>query len=58
MDDALVVLPNSGHTINLEEPDAFNRAVLEFLTQVEEGRWGARDPRSMPGQGILGFTKK
>src|SRR5258706_6682843 len=27
----LVVLPYSGHTINIEEPDAFNRAVLEFL---------------------------
>src|SRR3989454_2787130 len=28
---ALVVLPKSGHAVNLEEPAAFNRAVLEFL---------------------------
>ena len=26
----LVVLPNSGHTINLEEPDAFNQALATF----------------------------
>ncbi|RMF86428.1 MAG: alpha/beta hydrolase, partial [Nitrospinota bacterium] len=35
----LVVIPKSGHTINLEEPDLFNRAVLDFLTAVEIGRW-------------------
>jgi len=35
----LLVIPNSGHTINLEEPDAFNRALLEFLTAVDAGRW-------------------
>jgi len=44
---ALVVLPNSGHTINLEEPDMFNRAVDDFLTQVRAGRWAGRDPRSL-----------
>ena len=31
----LLVLPDTGHTINLEEPAAFNRAVLDFLTLVE-----------------------
>ena len=51
---ALVILPRSGHTINLEEPDAFNRALLEFFTLVDQGRWGARDPRSV-ASGILGF---
>lgn len=35
----LLVLPQSGHAINLEEPDIFNRAVLDFLTAVEAGRW-------------------
>jgi pimeloyl-ACP methyl ester carboxylesterase len=35
----LLVIPNSGHTINLEEPDAFNRALLEFLTAVDASRW-------------------
>lgn len=36
----LVVIPNAGHTINSEEPDAFNRALEEFLSAVELGRWG------------------
>ena len=35
---ALVVLPRTGHTVNLEEPDMFNRAVLDFLTLVDAGR--------------------
>jgi pimeloyl-ACP methyl ester carboxylesterase len=42
----LVVLPKSGHTVNLEEPDAFNQAVGDFLALVEAGRWTRRDPRS------------
>ena len=42
----LLVIPKSGHTINLEEPDAFNRACAGFFAQVEQGRWQARDPRS------------
>ena len=44
----LLVLPKTGHAINLEEPDAFNRAVAEFLAQVIAGRWGPRDPRARP----------
>ena len=36
----LSVFPQSGHTINLEEPDLFNRTVLDFLTAVEAGKWG------------------
>jgi len=39
----LVVLPKSGHGINLEEPDLFNRAVLDFLTAVEQGKWLSRE---------------
>ncbi|NIW87055.1 MAG: alpha/beta fold hydrolase [Gammaproteobacteria bacterium] len=35
----LAVIPRSGHTINSEEPDAFNRAVDEFLSAVELDRW-------------------
>ncbi|MBI3967410.1 MAG: alpha/beta hydrolase [Chloroflexi bacterium] len=38
----LVVIPQSGHTINLEEPDAFNRAVLDFFRVVEAGKWPTR----------------
>ena len=43
---ALAVMPNSGHTINIEEPDEFNRLVGGFLAQVDSGRWPMRDPRS------------
>lgn len=43
---ALAVLPNTGHTCNLEEPEVFNRAVDEFLAAVEAGRWRQRDPRT------------
>lgn len=53
----LVVLPRSGHAINLEEPQAFNAAVADFLAAVEANRWGRRDPRSIAG-GILGFERK
>ncbi|MGH7279538.1 MAG: alpha/beta fold hydrolase [Candidatus Rokuibacteriota bacterium] len=49
----LVVLAKSGHTINLEEPEAFNRAVLDFLTAVDAGRWGRRNPASQTGSAIL-----
>jgi pimeloyl-ACP methyl ester carboxylesterase len=49
----LVVLPKSGHTINLEEPDAFNRAINEFLTAVEAGKWGLRNPASLSQSAIL-----
>jgi pimeloyl-ACP methyl ester carboxylesterase len=46
---ALVVMPNSGHAINLEEPDAFNRHLADFLHTVDAGRWPMRDPRAMAG---------
>jgi pimeloyl-ACP methyl ester carboxylesterase len=54
----LVVLPCAGHTINIEEPDAYNRAVADFLAAVEAGRWPRRDPRAVPGGSILGFAQK
>ena len=38
----LSVFPQSGHAINLEEPDLFNRTVSDFLTAVEAGRWAER----------------
>jgi pimeloyl-ACP methyl ester carboxylesterase len=49
----LVVLPKTGHAVNLEEPDAFNRAVLDFLTTVDSGRWTRRRPDSLAKSGIL-----
>lgn len=44
----LVAFPNSGHTINLEEPDLFNRALLDFLTAVDGGRWPSRQTSPQP----------
>ncbi|HLZ02592.1 MAG TPA: alpha/beta hydrolase [Bradyrhizobium sp.] len=44
---ALAVIPNSGHAINLEEPDEYNRIVGDFISQVETGRWLRRDPRAV-----------
>ena len=38
----LAVFPQSGHTINLEEPDLYNRTVSDFLTAVEAGKWVVR----------------
>jgi pimeloyl-ACP methyl ester carboxylesterase len=46
----LLVLPKTGHTLNLEEPEHFNRFVGEFIGQVEAGRWLPRDPRATPAQ--------
>jgi pimeloyl-ACP methyl ester carboxylesterase len=45
---ALVVLPRTGHTLNLEEPAWFNRLVAEFLATVDAGRWRLRDPARFP----------
>jgi pimeloyl-ACP methyl ester carboxylesterase len=52
----LVVFPRAGHTNNLEDPEPFNRALLDFFTMVETGRWNLRDARST-ASGILGFKK-
>jgi len=43
---ALVVMPNAGHTINLEEPAAFNAHIADFLHAVDVGSWRPRDPRA------------
>jgi pimeloyl-ACP methyl ester carboxylesterase len=46
----LLVLPKTGHTLNLEEPEHFNRFVGEFIALAEAGRWTPRDPRAMPAE--------
>jgi pimeloyl-ACP methyl ester carboxylesterase len=46
----LSVFPKTGHTLNLEEPAAFNALLAEFIAQVEAGHWLPRDPRALPGQ--------
>jgi len=50
---ALVTFPNAGHLINLEEPAMFNRVVLDFITEVDAGRWPVRDPRSLSSSSLI-----
>jgi pimeloyl-ACP methyl ester carboxylesterase len=50
---ALVVMPNAGHTINLEDPAAFNQHIADFFHSVDVGAWRKRDPRAT-GSAILG----
>jgi pimeloyl-ACP methyl ester carboxylesterase len=52
----LQLIPNTGHTINIEEPDAFNAALAAFWAQVDAGRWPMRDPRAV-SESITGMTK-
>jgi 3-oxoadipate enol-lactonase len=35
----LAFFPRSGHGINLEEPDLYNRFCLDFLTAAEQAKW-------------------
>ena len=46
----LVMFPKTGHAVNLEEPDLFNRLLGEFLTRADAGRWRLRDPRTLATQ--------
>jgi pimeloyl-ACP methyl ester carboxylesterase len=46
----LLVLPKTGHTLNLEEPGFFNGFVADFIALAEAGRWSPRDPRAIPHQ--------
>jgi pimeloyl-ACP methyl ester carboxylesterase len=43
----LVVMPNAGHAINLEEPATFNQHLADFFHAVDVGAWRNRDPRAM-----------
>jgi len=42
----LTAVPGTGHAVNVEEPDYFNRITDDFLALVDSGRWRPRDPRS------------
>jgi len=53
----LWMVPRTGHGINLEEPAAFNAALAGFFHAVENGKWGARDPRTM-GSGALSMRSE
>src|SRR5499425_182281 len=50
---SLVVMGNSGHNINLEEPAIFNMHLSELFQAADAGAWPKRDPRAMAGT-ILG----
>jgi 3-oxoadipate enol-lactonase len=43
----LAVVPNSGHALNLEEPELFNDSIRALIGAVEAGTWPTRDPRSL-----------
>ena len=45
----LAVIPQSGHAINLEEPELFNRLVMEFLSAVEHGKWASQGEGDQSG---------
>ena len=49
----LTIFPATGHAVNLEEVDLFNRIVGEFLAQIDSGRWRPRDPRSFNKSNLL-----
>jgi pimeloyl-ACP methyl ester carboxylesterase len=49
----LVVMPNAGHNINLEDPAAFNVHLSDLFRAADAGTWPTRDPRAMAGA-ILG----
>jgi pimeloyl-ACP methyl ester carboxylesterase len=54
----LWIHPQTGHGVNLEEPDAFNRALAEFVWAVERGTWRRRDPRADPAMSVFMSDKE
>jgi 3-oxoadipate enol-lactonase len=40
----LAMFAKTGHTVNIEEPDAFNREVWNFLVLAEAGKWTPAQP--------------
>ena len=46
----LLVLPKTGHTLNIDEPALFNQFVADFLATVEQNKWLPRDPRSIAAE--------
>jgi pimeloyl-ACP methyl ester carboxylesterase len=41
------VVPNSGHALNLEDPQLYNDVIRWFIGTVSRGAWPTRDPRSL-----------
>jgi len=40
----LAMFAKTGHTVNIEEPDAFNRELWNFLVLAEAGKWRPAQP--------------
>ncbi|HKT53087.1 MAG TPA: alpha/beta hydrolase [Caulobacteraceae bacterium] len=49
----LWIHPQTGHGMNLEEPDEYNGRIAHFLAAVERGTWRRRDPRATPKQSVF-----
>ena len=49
----LWIHPKTGHGINLEEPEEYNRRIAEFLSAVERGTWRRRDQRANTAQSVF-----
>lgn len=45
--------PQTGHGMNIEEPDAYNQQLADFFSAVERGAWRRRDPRAQPAQSVF-----
>ena len=43
----LAMFAKTGHTVNIEEPDAFNREVWNFIALVEAGSWTPGHPAAI-----------
>ncbi|MBK18058.1 MAG: alpha/beta hydrolase [Rhodospirillaceae bacterium] len=53
----LWIVPKTGHTINLEEPAAFNTQLAEFFAMVEAGRWSEKTPYEGASALLSGLQK-
>jgi pimeloyl-ACP methyl ester carboxylesterase len=53
----LWVVPKTGHTINLEEPAAFNAQLSEFFAMVEAGLWAEKAPYAGASALLSGLQK-
>lgn len=49
----LWIHPQTGHGMNLEEPEEYNNRIAQFLSAVERGAWRRRDPRANPKQSVF-----
>lgn len=53
----LWIVPKTGHTVNLEEPAAFNAQLSEFFSMVEAGCWSEKKQLSGASALLSGLQK-